>query len=99
MQRPTVDSSYYKEALEQAKILSGVNIVAAWASSSFAGHRLIKSTPFGSLLKLLREPDIKATSCAVLRCKFTDTCAGAKFVDLIEQIDDVEPHGQRLPIR
>ena len=49
--------------------------------------------------QLLRNADIIAAARAVLRREHADAGAVAQLVDLVEQVDDVEAHGQRLVVR
>jgi hypothetical protein len=47
----------------------------------------------------LRNTHEEAAPRAVLRRKDADAGAVAKLINLVEQIDDVEPHGERLGVR
>lgn len=50
------------------------------------------------LLQLLREAHIETATLAELGREYTDTRSVPELVDFIEQIDDVEPHRQRLGV-
>src|ERR1700722_18744957 len=49
--------------------------------------------------QLLRYAEIKAAARPVLRREHADAAAVTELVDLVEQIDNVEPHGERLGAR